>query len=175
MKTKFTRPSLSQQSDVATFTWQDWKVKIVSIAGTEPGTRPGPSSITYRFVFRRVNASNFAANTNPGEISVLSLPARVGGPGFTFIRDKRDNPLESTKGNYFTLDGFIAAGWLGSEADFGRLLAENATYHAFGGKGRVERQFVFARSTTIGIEQPFGGTVRPRAPVQPTRARTNLL
>jgi outer membrane protein insertion porin family len=153
--------------DVATFTSQRLEGKIdlrqqFGSAGTEPGTRPGPSSITYRFVFRRVNASNFAENTNPGEISVLSLPARVGGPGFTFIRDKRDNPLESTKGNYFTLDGFTAAGWLGSEADFGRLLAQNATYHAFGGKGRVERQFVFARSTTIGIQQPFSGTkVRP--------------
>jgi outer membrane protein insertion porin family len=153
--------------DVATFTSQRLEGKIdlrqqFGSAGTEPGTRPGPSSITYRFDFRRVNASNFAANTNPGEISVLSLPARVGGPGFTFIRDKRDNPLESTKGNYFTLDGFTAAGWLGSEADFGRLLAQNSTYHAFGGKGKAERQFVFARSTTIGIQQPFSGTkVRP--------------
>jgi outer membrane protein assembly factor BamA len=153
--------------DVATFTSQRLEGKIdlrqqIGSAGTEPGTRPGPSSITYRFDFRRVNASNFAKNTNPGEISVLSLPARVGGPGFTFIRDKRDNPLESTKGNYFTLDGFTAAGWLGSEADFGRLLAQNSTYHAFGGKGKAERQFVFARSTTIGIQQPFSGTkVRP--------------
>jgi len=153
--------------DVATFTSQRLEGKIdlrqqFGSAGTEPGTRPGPSSITYRFDFRRVSASNFAANTNPGEISVLSLPARVGGPGFTFIRDKRDNPLESTKGNYFTLDGFIAAGFLGSEADFARLLAQNSTYHAFGGKGKVERQFVFARSTTIGIQQPFSGTkVRP--------------
>jgi outer membrane protein assembly complex protein YaeT len=153
--------------DVATFTSQRLEGKIdlrqqFGSAGTEPGTRPGPSSITYRFDFRRVSASNFAANTNPGEISVLSLPARVGGPGFTFIRDKRDNPLESTKGNYFTLDGFIAAGFLGSEADFARLLAQNSTYHAFGGKGKVERQFVFARSTTIGLQQPFNDTkVRP--------------
>jgi outer membrane protein assembly factor BamA len=153
--------------DVATFTSQRLEGKIdlrqqIGSAGTEPGTRPGPSSITYRFDFRRVSASNFAANTNPGEISVLSLPARVGGPGFTFIRDKRDNPLESTKGNYFTLDGFVAAAVLGSEADFARLLAQNSTYHAFGGKGKVERQFVFARSTTIGIQQPFNGTkVRP--------------
>jgi outer membrane protein insertion porin family len=153
--------------DVATFTSQRLEGKIdlrqqIGSAGTEPGTRPGPSSITYRFDLRRVSASNFAANTNPGEISVLSLPARVGGPGFTFIRDKRDNPLESTKGNYFTLDGFVAAAVLGSEADFARLLAQNSTYHAFGGKGKVERQFVFARSTTIGIQQPFNGTkVRP--------------
>jgi outer membrane protein assembly factor BamA len=60
------------------------------------------------------------------------------------------------------LDGFVAAGILGSEADFARLLAQNSTYHAFGGKGKVERQFVFARSTTIGIQQPFNDTkVRP--------------
>ena len=98
------------------------------------------------------------------------LPARVGGPGFTYIRDKRDNPLESTKGNYFTLDGSVAAGLFGSEADFGRALAQNSTYHAFGGKGKAERQFVFARSTSIGLEQPFRGTrvVPPGAcPINP--------
>jgi outer membrane protein assembly complex protein YaeT len=153
--------------DVATFTSQRLEGKIdlrqqIGNAGTEPGTRPGPSSITYRFDFRRVKASNFARAFNAGEIALLSLPARVGGPGFTFIRDKRDNPLESTKGNYFTLDGFTALGRLGSEADFGRLLAQNSTYQGFGGKGRPGRQFVFARSTTIGLEQPFRGTrVRP--------------
>ncbi|HYM77842.1 MAG TPA: POTRA domain-containing protein [Candidatus Dormibacteraeota bacterium] len=153
--------------DVATFTSQRLEGKIdlrqqIGSAGTEPGTRPGPSSVTYRFDFRRVVARDFATQFTPGEISVLSLPARVGGPGFTFIRDKRDNPLESTKGNYFTLDGFSALGFLGSEADFGRLLAQNSTYHAIGGKGKPDRQFVFARSTTIGIQQPFNGTkVRP--------------
>ncbi len=153
--------------DVATFTSQRLEGKIdlrqqIGNSGVEPGTRPGPSSITYRFDFRRVAARDFNSLFTAGEISVLSLPARVGGPGFTFIRDKRDNPLESTKGNYFTLDGFTAAGFLGSEADFGRLLAQNSTYQAFGGKGKAERQFVFARSTTIGIQQPFHGTrVRP--------------
>jgi len=153
--------------DVATFTSQRLEGKVglrqqIGNTGNEPGTRPGPSSITYRFDFRRVVARDFASTFNPGEIAVLSLPARVGGPGFTFIRDKRDNPLESTKGNYFTLDGFTALGFLGSEADFARLLAQNSTYQAFGGKGKAERQFVFARSTTIGIQQPFRGTkVRP--------------
>ena len=153
--------------DVATFTSQRLEGKIdlrqqIGSAGTEPGTRPGPSSITYRIDFRRVVARDFSSTFTPGEISVLSLPARVGGPGFTFIRDKRDNPLESTKGNYFTLDGFTALGVLGSEADFGRLLAQNSTYHAFGGKGKPDKQFVFARSTTIGIQQPFRDTkVRP--------------
>src|SRR5262249_43175288 len=95
--------------DVATFTSRrpEGKIDLRQQFGntwTEPGRRPGPSSITYRFDFRRVEARDFASDFNPGEISVLSLPARVGGPGFTFIRDKRDNPLESTQGNYFTLD-----------------------------------------------------------------------
>ena len=149
--------------DVATFTSQRLEGKIdlrqqFGNSGTEPGTRPGPNSITYRFDFRLVKASHFAEGFSPGEIALLSLPARVGGPGFTFIHDKRDNPLESTKGNYFTLDAFAASSYFGSEADFGRALAQYSTYYAFGGKGKPGHQFVFARSTSIGLEQPFNGT-----------------
>jgi outer membrane protein assembly complex protein YaeT len=152
--------------DVATFTSQRLEGKIdlrqqIGSAGTEPGTRPGPNSITYRFDFRRVKASDFSSEFTPGEFALLSLPARVGGPGFTFIHDKRDNPLESTKGNYFTLDAFAASSYFGSEADFGRILAQDSTYKVLG-KGKPGHQWVFARSTSIGVQQPFSGTrVRP--------------
>jgi outer membrane protein insertion porin family len=166
--------------DVATFTSQRLEGRIdlrqqFGNAGTEPGTRPGASSITYRFEFRTVKASHFAEGFSAGEITLLSFPARVGGPGFTFIRDKRDNPLESTKGNYFTLDAFTAASYFGAEADFGRALAQNSTYQAFGAKGKAGHQFVFARSTTIGLQQPFGGTrvVPPGAcPTNPLTLQT---
>jgi outer membrane protein assembly factor BamA len=149
--------------DVATFTSERLEGKIdlrqqIGNSGHEPGTRPGPSSITYRMDFRLVKAYHFAEGFSPGEITVLSLPARVGGPGFTYIRDKRDNPLESTKGSYFTLDGFASSKYFGSEADFGRALAQNSTYYAFGGKGKAGHQYVFARSTTIGVEQPVNET-----------------
>jgi outer membrane protein insertion porin family len=163
---------------VATFTSQRLEGKIdlrqqIGSTGTEPGSRPGPNSITYRFDFRRIRASNFAEGFNPGEISLLSLPARVGGPGFTFIHDKRDNPLESTKGTYFTLDGFAAFSYVGSQANYGRLLGQHSTYYAFGGKGKAGHQFVFARSTSIGLEQPFRGTlVRPPGAC-PTDPNTN--
>jgi outer membrane protein insertion porin family len=116
------------------------------------------NSITYRFDYRRVKASNFASDFTSDLVPILSLPARVGGPGFTFIHDRRDNPLESTKGDYFTLDAFAASSYLGSESDFGRALAQNSTYKAFGGKGKPGHQFVFARSTSIGLEQPVRGT-----------------
>ncbi len=70
--------------------------------------------------FGLVKASNFAEGFSPGEIALLSLPARVGGPGFTFIHDKRDNPLESTKGDYFTLDAFAASSYFGSRSETSR-------------------------------------------------------
>ena len=158
--------------DVATFTSQRLEGKIdlrqqIGNSGREPGTRPGPDSITYRFDFRTVKASHFAEGFSPGEIALLSLPARVGGPGFTFIHDRRDNPLESSKGEYFTLDAFAASSYFGSRSEtsqsslptnFGRGLAQYSTYYALGGKGKHEHQFVFARSTSIGLEQPFRGT-----------------
>ena len=149
--------------DVATFTSQRLEGKVdlrqqFGNSGAEPGTRAGPDSITYRWDFRLVKASHFAEGFSPGEITLLSLPARVGGPGFTFIHDKRDNPLESTKGNYFTLDAFASSTYFGSEADFGRALAQHSTYYAFGGKGKAGHQFVLARSTSIGVQQPFRGT-----------------
>jgi outer membrane protein insertion porin family len=149
--------------DVATFTSERLEGKIdlrqqFGNSGAEPGTRAGPNSITYRWDFRRVKAGHFAEGFSPGEIAILSLPARVGGPGFTFIHDKRDNPLESTKGSYFTLDAFESSTYFGSEADFGRALAQYSTYYAFGGRGKAGHQWVFARSTSIGVQQPFGGT-----------------
>jgi outer membrane protein insertion porin family len=166
--------------DVATFTSQRLEGKIdlrqqFGNSGIGPGTRAGTNSITYRWDFRLVKASHFAEGFNPGEIALLSLPARVAGPGFTFIHDKRDNPLESTKGSYFTLDAFASSTSFGSEADFGRALGQYSTYYAFAGEGKAGHQFVFARSTSIGLQQPFGGTrvVPPGAcPLNPNTGET---
>ena len=144
--------------DVSTFTSQrlEGKIDLRQQIGKQQLNKS--TTMTYRVDYRRVKATNFASDFSVGLVPLLSLPARVGGPGFTFIRDKRDNPLESTKGNYFTLDGFGASSYFGSEADFGRLLGQDSTYYAFGGKGHANHQYVFARSTSIGLEQPFRNT-----------------
>ncbi|HWO31418.1 MAG TPA: POTRA domain-containing protein, partial [Candidatus Acidoferrum sp.] len=104
--------------DVATFTSQRWegKIDLQQQIGKQQTNRS--NSITYRFDYRRVKASNFAANFSPAEFSLFSLPAVVGGPGFTFVHDQRDNPLESTKGQYFTFDAFAASSYFGSQSDF---------------------------------------------------------
>jgi outer membrane protein insertion porin family len=142
--------------DVSTFTSQreEGKIDLRQQIGKQQLNHS--TSITYRFDYRYVKASHLASNFSPAEFSLFSLPARVGGPGFTFIRDKRDNPLESTKGQYFTLDGFAASGYFGSQANYGRALAQDSTYYAF---GRPNHKFVFARSTTLGLEQVYKGTL----------------
>jgi outer membrane protein assembly complex protein YaeT len=141
--------------NVATFTSQrlEGKIGLRQQIGKQQVNHS--TSITYHFDYRRVKASNLASNFSPAEFSLFSLPAHVGGPGFTFIRDQRDNPLESTKGQYFTLDAFVASSYVGSQSDYGRVLGQDSTYYAF---GRPKHKFVFARSTTLGLEQVYGGT-----------------
>jgi outer membrane protein insertion porin family len=110
----------------------------------------------YRFSYRQVKAD--VVNGFIAPISALS--ARVGGPGVVYLRDKRDSPIETRKGNNTTFDVSWASRYFASEADFARLLIQNSTYHAIGKKGMV-----FARSTRLGFEQTFHDTVLPKANV----------
>jgi outer membrane protein insertion porin family len=121
-----------------------------------PGGRP-PTEAVYSFTYRRVQASNLVISSNL--IPILSQPTRVGIPGFTFIRDRRNNPIESTRGTYTTIDAGVAGSYFGSEADFSRILVQNASYHAFGKHRPEAKRFVFARSTHVGVQTPFGSTV----------------
>ncbi len=116
-----------------------------------------PTEVVYSFTYRRVQASNLVISSNL--IPILSQPTRVGIPGFTFIRDRRDSPLESTKGTYTTLDAGVAASYFGSEADFSRMLIQNSNYYLIGRHRPASKRFVLARSTRIGLQSAFGKTV----------------
>ena len=76
------------------------------------------SIMTYRLTYRRVRANDVQVSSD--QIPLLSLPTRVAIPNFSYIRNKRDNDLETTKGNYTTVDGGVADSHFGSETDFGR-------------------------------------------------------
>jgi outer membrane protein insertion porin family len=116
------------------------------------------STYLYRFSYRQVQAVDIASNFDRNNIPLLSEPTRVGGPGLVYLRDKRDSPIEPTKGNNTSFDVSWASRFFASEADFTRVLIQNATYHAIGRKGMV-----FARSTRIGFEETFHNTVLPKA------------
>jgi outer membrane protein insertion porin family len=138
--------------DVTTFTSQRLEGSVQAEQTISKAT-----TMDYRFTYRRVKASDI--NISPAEIPLLSLPVRVGEPGFSYIRNKRDNNLETTKGSYTTVDAGVASSYFGSEADFSSILVQNSTYHAFGKNRPTEKKFVFARSIRIGVESAFGNTV----------------
>lgn len=110
------------------------------------------TQLLYRFAYRRVKVdpSSFPAGFTPDLIPIYSRAVRVGMPSLIYVRDTRDDPVNSTKGTYNTFDLGVASGYFGSEANFGRLLAQNATYYKF------HRNWVFARSLRIGVEMPYG-------------------
>ena len=113
--------------------------------------------MAYRFSYRRVEASNIEVTSNL--IPLLSQPTRVGMPNFLYIRNRRDSDLESTRGSYTTVEGGVAASYFGSEADFSRVLVKNSTYHTLFRNRSTGQGFVFARSTSVGVENRLGSTV----------------
>jgi outer membrane protein assembly factor BamA len=113
------------------------------------------TTLLYRYTYSRVQATNLVPLSPNLLPPLLSQPVRVGMPSFTYIRDKRDNPIETTRGNYTTFDAGVAGGFFGSQTNFSRMLAQNATYLPFGSH-RSKNKWVFARSTTIGVESLFG-------------------
>ena len=116
------------------------------------------SSLLYRYFYRRVKAEDINGTINPEQIPLYSQPTLVSGVGFTYARDRRDNPADATRGNFNTIDISDAIRSIGSSADFLRLYAQNSSFHSFG------RAFVFARSTRFGYEQTLDGTVAPDDP-----------
>jgi len=135
------------ERDITTFTSNRLEG---SIQLTQRATRA--TQLLYRFAYRRVKVdpNSFPAGFSPDLIPVYSQAVRVGMPSLTYLRDSRNDPVNSTKGTYNTFDIGAASGYFGSEADFGRVLAQNATYYKF------RRRWVFARSLRIGVETPYG-------------------
>jgi outer membrane protein insertion porin family len=111
------------------------------------------TQLLYRFSYRYivVDPTSFPAGFAPFSIKQFSQPVLVGMPSLIYLRDTRDDPVNSTKGTYNTFDVGVASSAIFSQANFGRVLAQNATYHKF------FRGWVFARSLRIGVEAPYGG------------------
>jgi outer membrane protein assembly factor BamA len=115
-------------------------------------------------IYRRVSTSDLVID--PSQVPLFSQPVRVGMPTFNYIRDTRDNPIDSHKGSLNAAELGVASSIFGSETNFVRGVAQNSTYYRFG-RGR----WVFARNTRLGIEEPFAGTsaavVAPTGPGAP--------
>jgi outer membrane protein assembly factor BamA len=109
------------------------------------------NSLQYRFAFRRVTVDENTLKISPLLVPLLSQPVRVGLFSMSFIRDRRDNPTESRRGSYNTIDAGIALPQFGSQTDYTRLVLRNSTYHP------LNREVVIARSLQFGYIQRLGG------------------
>jgi outer membrane protein assembly factor BamA len=106
----------------------------------------------YDFLYRRVAVNPNSLQVSADLIPLLSQPVRVGGPGVTWFHDTRSpGPLDAVKGQYTTLQTFVASSKFGSQTDFWKIDGTNATYYQFG-----KLKYVIARSTRIGYEQSSG-------------------
>jgi outer membrane protein insertion porin family len=109
------------------------------------------NTFIYEFNYRRVKVAESSLQVYPAGIAQLSAAVRVGGPGFTWIRDTRDNVTDAKRGNYISFQEFISAAQFGAEAQFNRIDVSNSGFYAFG-----KSRFVLARNTRYGQERAFG-------------------
>ncbi|MBI3470201.1 MAG: BamA/TamA family outer membrane protein [Candidatus Solibacter usitatus] len=110
------------------------------------------TSSLYRFSFRRVSVADLKINQLL--VPRLAQAARIGMLSGNLIQDRRDDPIDSRKGVYNTVDLGVASRVFGSEANFTRFLGRNSTYRPLG------KNVVLARSLNLGWLNPFrlGGT-----------------
>jgi outer membrane protein assembly complex protein YaeT len=121
------------------------------------------TTLLYRMSYQRVRVDPNSLVIDPNLIPIYSQPVRISMPSFTYIRDKRDSPIESTRGSYTAWDVGIATSALGGQSNFTRTLLDNASYYT------IKKKWVLARRTQIGIERPYGtnfyGTGSPETAV----------
>jgi len=132
--------------DVRTFTARRWEGEVQLAQRLFHA-----NSLQYRFTFRRVTVDENTLKISPLLVPLLSQPVRVGLASMSFIRDRRDNPTESRRGSYNTIDAGIALPQFGSQTDYTRLVLRNSTYHP------LNREVVVARSLQFGYIQRLGG------------------
>jgi outer membrane protein assembly factor BamA len=123
------------------------------------------TTLIYALTYRRVSVDASTLQVDPNLIPLLSQPVRVGFPSLTYIRDTRDDPIESHKGSYNVGTLGVASGIFGSESNFTRFFLQNSTYYRLWGGQGGRNPWVFARSTRFGIEATYGAPANSFVPL----------
>ncbi len=104
-------------------------------------------TLFYRFAYRRVSVDQATLKIRPELIPLLAQPVRVGVISAAYVDDRRDDPTDSHRGTFNSLDIGTASKFLFSQTDYFRLLGRNSTYHRIGPK------LVLARTVSFGFMQ----------------------
>jgi len=109
------------------------------------------NTLVYFMDFRRVKVQGSSLQVYPAAINELAAAVRVAGPGFTWVRDTRDSPLDAHRGTYTSFQEFISGHKFGSQAQFNRLDVSNSNFWSFD-----KSRFVLARNSRYAQERALG-------------------
>jgi outer membrane protein assembly complex protein YaeT len=130
--------------DVRTFAAQRWEGSI------QLGQRLSrANSLQYRLGYRRASVKDL--KIAPELIPLLSQPNRVTVLSTSFVQDRRDDPIDSHRGVYNSIDVGVSLPILGTNTNFTRILARNSTYH------QLNRNIVLTRTVQFGHIQRLAG------------------
>ena len=113
------------------------------------------TTFLYRMSWSRVKVDPDSLTVDPGLIPLYAQPVTISMPSMTWVRDRRDNPVDTKKGSYNLANIGLATSALGGQVNFGKVLLQNSTYYT------IKRKWVLARNTQIGIEHPYGTNYYP--------------
>ena len=101
--------------------------------------------------FERI--SLFDLQVSEEEIDRNRQAIRLGRIGPSFIRDKRDNAFEPTRGTFTIGSFYLASKFLGGNEQFTRFLMEHSRYYPV----PKLRDTIYSISGRLGLSTPFGG------------------
>ncbi|MBI1356666.1 MAG: BamA/TamA family outer membrane protein [Acidobacteria bacterium] len=104
----------------------------------------------YRYTYRRTTINQDTLQITPLLVPLSSQPVRAALFSGTYIEDRRDDPIDATRGSFNTVDLGFASGYWGSQPDFFRFLGQNSTYY------HLSRKLTLARTTQVGLLTPWG-------------------
>ena len=108
------------------------------------------NTLQYRYTYRKVKVLGVPL-ISADLIPLLSQPVNVGFFSMSFIQDKRDDPIDSHRGMYTSIDLALASNVFGSQTGFGRVVARNSTYYS------LTKNVVLARTTDFGLIERYAG------------------
>jgi outer membrane protein assembly complex protein YaeT len=111
--------------------------------------------LQYRVAVRQVSIDANTLKISPALIPIYSVPVRETILSATWVQDRRDDPLESTRGTYNSVDFGIAPPLLGAGTAYTRLVVKNSSYH------RIAKDVILARSVSFGWLYNLSGNPVP--------------
>ena len=113
------------------------------------------SLLQYRVAIRQVSIDANTLKIEPALIPIYSVPVRTTIMSATWVQDRRDDPLESTRGVYNSVDFGIAPSLLAAGTAYTRLVVKNSTYH------KIARDIILARTASFGWLYNLSGNPVP--------------